>query len=160
MAALYSGITCTEQACAVELPIPSRGSYVIMTKPTNALDDTAKVARFLEMTSFGPTAAELASYVGSFGEDERAAAVRAQMGLPKSSHREYFRRNANPKWDATTQNARTDHPCDPNSRWRDYAYTKLDRRNTITSGDIYTTFEEAPEDENATFTIYEAESQE
>lgn len=132
-----------------------------MTKATNALDDTAKIARFLEMTSFGPKSEEISGLdVGGFGENERAAAVRAQMDLPKSSHREYFRRHANPKWDATTQNARSDHPCDPNSHWRDYAYIRQDRRHTITSADIYTTFEEAPEDENVTFTIYEVESPE
>ena len=98
LAAPYSGIECSEQACTVELLVPSSGSYVIMMKPTNALDNKAKIARFLEMTSFGTTAEELASLdVGTFGEIERADAVRAQMDQPKTSHREYFRVHANPK---------------------------------------------------------------
>ena len=158
----YSGIVCGDLACAVDLPPQSSGSYVIMTKPTSTLADKDKIARFLEMTSFGPMFSEIASLDvgGGFGENERAAAVRAQMDLPKSSHREYFRRNSNPKWDATSQNARSDHPCDPYSRWRDYAYTKHDRLDTVTDDYLYTTFEQAPEDSDSTFTIYQADSPE
>jgi len=155
-----SGIVCGDTACSVDLPPPSSGSYVITTKPTNTLTDEEKVARFLEMTTFGPLSSEIDGLVGggSFGETERANAVRTQMDLPMSSHREYFRRNSNPKWDATTANARSDHPCDPNSRWRDYAYIKHDREDTITGAFIYTTFEEAPEDANSSFTIYQADN--
>ncbi len=158
----YSGIVCGDLACTVDLPPQSSGSYVIMTKPTSTLSDTDKIARFLEMTSFGPMFSEIASLDmgGNFGENERAAAVRAQMDLPKSSHREYFRRNSNPKWDATTQNARSDHPCDPYSRWRDYAYIRHDKENTITKEYLYTTFEQAPEDSDSAFTIYQADSEE
>ncbi len=157
----YSGIVCGDIACTVDLPPPSSGSYVIMTKLTNTLEVKDEIARFLEMTSFGPMFSEITilDMGGSFGENEKADAIRAQMDLPKSSHREYFRRNSNPKWDATTQNARSDHPCDPNSRWRDYAYIRHDRRDTITSADIYTTFEQAPEDSDSTFTIYQADSE-
>eukprot|EP00984_Skeletonema_dohrnii_P004238 scaffold1495_cov202-Skeletonema_dohrnii-CCMP3373.AAC.3 len=157
----YSGIECGDLVCTVDLAPPSSGSYVIMTKLTSALEDKDKIARFLEMTSYGPKSSEIAGIdesSGGFGEDKRAAAVRMQMDLPKSSHREYFRRNANPKWDATTMNARSDHPCDPNSRWRDYAYIRQDRKDTITGEYIYTTFEQAPEDVDSTFTIYQADS--
>jgi len=157
----YSGIECGDLVCTVDLAPPSSGSYVIMTKLTSALEDKDKIARFLEMTSFGPMSSEIAGIdesSGGFGEVKRAAAVRMQMDLPKSSHREYFRRNANPKWDATTMNARSDHPCDPNSRWRDYAYIRHDREDTITGQNIYTTFEQAPEDLDSTFTIYQADS--
>jgi len=164
-AAPSSGIVCGDTACSVDLPPPSSGSYVIMTKLTSTLTDEEKIARFLEMTTFGPQRAEINDILNAvggegFGETERAAAVRTQMDLPKSSHREYFRRNSNPKWDATTANARSDHPCDPNSRWRDYAYIKHDRLHTITGAFIYTTFVEAPEDADSSFTIYQADNQE
>lgn len=156
-----SGIVCGDLACTVDLPQQSSGSYVIMTKPTSTLADKEKIARFLEMTSFGPMMSGITSLdTGGFGENERAAAVRAQMELPKSSHREYFRLHANAKLDATTQVARTDHPCDPNSKWRDYAYTRLDREDTVTGDLLYHTFEQCPEDAGSTFTIYQADSQE
>ena len=157
----YSGIDCDVTSCTIDLPSPSSGSYVIMSKPTSTLSDEDKIARFLEMTTFGPKMTEIDALAasGSFGDAERAAAVRDQMDMSKTSHREHFRQNANAKWDATTQNARSDHPCEPYSRWRDYAFTKLDRKHTNTRADIYSTFEEAPEDADSTFTIYQADSQ-
>ena len=160
-AASSFGIGCSNTACTIDLPSPSSGNYVIMSKSTSTLSNEDKIARFLEMTTFGPKMAEIQSSAasGSFGDVERAAAVRDQMDLPKTSHREYFRHNSNPKWDTTTQTARTDHPCDPYSRWRNYAFTKLDREHTITEEDLYYTFEEAPEDADSTFAIYQADSQ-
>ena len=160
-AAPASGIECNDSAaCTVELPPLTSGSYVIMTKPTRAHSNREKIARFLEATTFGTKMEEInALDTGNFGATERAAAVRAQIDLPKSSHREYFRRRANPKWDATTVNARSDHPCDPNSRWRNYAYIKHDVYDTITEENIYTTFVKAPEEAGKTYSIYQAENQ-
>ena len=164
MAATSSGIECGDLACTVDLPPSGIGSYVIMTKSTSTLSNEEKIARFLEMTTYGAKMSEIEALVPAVGDDfgdtQRAAAVRAQIDLPKSSHREYFRRNSNPKWDATTANARSDHPCSPNSRWRDYAYTRLDRRDTITGASIYTTFEEAPEGADSTDMMYEADGEE
>lgn len=160
MAAPSSAITCTSGACTLELPPPSSGAYVIMTKQTRDSSNKHAIARFLEMTSFGPKMAEIEAFnnAGSFGENQRAAAIRAQIDLDKSSHREYFRLNSVAKWDATTVNARSDHPCDANSRWRNYAYIKHDRDDTITETLIDTYFEEVESERGNSYTIHEVES--
>ena len=161
-AAPSSAIGCSSGVCTVELPTPSSGTYVIMTKETRFISNSRKIARFLLKTSFGPKMDEIAAFdaAGNFGENERATALRAQINLPKSSHREYFRLNANAKWDATTINAKSGHPCDPNSRWRNYAYTKHDRQHTIDESYITTTFEEVAAEADYTYAIYEADSEE
>lgn len=161
MAAPSSAITCIASVCTFELPPPSSGTYVIMTKQTRNNSNKHAIARFLEMTSFGQTMAEIEAFdnAGSFGENERAAEIRAQIDLDKSSHREYFRLNSVAKWDATTVNARSDHPCDANSRWRNYAYTRHDMHHTITSNLVNTYFEEVANETGLTYTIHEAESQ-
>ena len=121
--------------------------------------DRHRIARFLEMTTFGPKKSEVdALDTGSFDDAARADYLHTQMTLPMTSHREFWRKHTNSKWDATAQNARSSHPCSPNSKWRRYAYTRQDRYNTITSQYIYTYFEEVPEEANFPYTIYEADS--
>ena len=77
---------------------------------------------------------------------------------PATSHREYWRRRTNSKWDATAQPARSDHPCDPNSKWRRYSYVRQDYHHTLTSQQNPTTFEVVPAEADFTSTIYEADS--
>jgi hypothetical protein len=83
---------------------------------------------------------------------------RQQIELDATGHREYFRKRVNPKWDASAQPARSDHPCSPNSKWRKYAFINQDRRHTIDSSYIYTSFEVVPEEANNVVKLYEADS--
>ena len=152
-------------ATTVILPEPqdTTDRYVILTKDA-ASSDRKQVAKFLELTTFGPKKAEIESIAAdglwsTSGAAKRAAYIRNQIDLvPKSSHREFWRKRTNSKWDATTQTARSDHPCRPNSKWRKYSYIPQDRHHTIDESYIYTTFETVKAEANLTTTIYEADS--
>ena len=77
--------------------------------------------------------------------------------MPATSHREYFRRRTNTKWDSTTPTAHSDHPCSPNSKWRRYTFIKHDMRNDKTNKYAYTTFDIVPEEANFVTKLYEAD---
>jgi hypothetical protein len=95
---------------------------------------------------------------GEFNEDSRASYLKNQMQVGASSHREYFRKRTNSKWDASTQTAHSNHPCSPLSKWRKYTYIKQDRHHTIDSTYVDTTFEIVPSEMNFTTTIYQVDS--
>jgi hypothetical protein len=136
--------------------------YVILAKD-GSMSERKQIARFLEMTTFGPKRTEIDDIASdgmwtTSSAAKRAVHIRMQIDLPKTSHREYFRNRANIKWDATSQPARSDHPCSPNSKWRKYSYIQQDRVNTNSEAYIITTFETVKAEENLTTTIYEADS--
>ena len=115
------------------------------------------------MTTFGPKKAEIDALASdgkwsTAASAKRATYLRNQMNLPKTSHREYYRKRTNTKWDATSQTARSDHPCNINSRWRTYSYIPQDRYHAITETYVYTTFETVKSEVNYTTTLYEADS--
>lgn len=95
---------------------------------------------------------------GLWGEVSMAQYLKNQVGLNATSHREYYRKRANAKVDASQLTARSDNPCEPLSKWRKYTYTKQDRHHAITETYIETTFETVPSEANFTTTIYEADS--
>ena len=103
-------------------------AYVVLSKD-GSTEDRKRIAKFLEMTTFGPKMSEIdALDDGDWarsGASSRAQYLRRQMTLPATSHREYWRKRTNSEWDATTQPARSSHPCSPNSKWRKYTYTRL-----------------------------------
>jgi len=147
-------------ATMVLLPTPEdpNDSYVILSKD-GSMDDRKQIAKFLEITTFGPKMSEInALDDGSWGATARAQYVRQQIDLSATSHREYWRKRTNSKWDATAQPARSSHPCDPNSKWRRYSFTRQDRHHTITSEYIDTTYETVPEEAHLTYTIHEADT--
>ena len=149
-------------ATTVILPDPkdSNDEYVILSKD-GSMDKRASIARFLELTTFGTTKSELLALDnGNWDDAARATYVRNQMSTPATSHREYWRKRTNVVWDATTQNARSDHPCSPFSKWRKYSYTLQDRLDTNTDEEpIKTTFEIVPEEIGLVTTLYEADSE-
>ena len=127
----------SETLCGMELPsidasASADSTYVILTKD-GTLTQEAQIAKFLEMTTFGPTKTEINSLnTADWGTDARSNFIRDQMDLPATSHREYYRRRANTKWDATTQTARSDHPCSRNSKWRRYSFIEQDMEVCMT----------------------------
>ena len=140
-----------------ELVDPS-DNYVILSKDAS-MEDRSSIAKFLEMTTFGPLKSEIESLEDGWstsGVDKRATYIRDQMDKPATSHREYWRRRTNSKWDATAQVARSDHPCSPNSKWRKYSYIRQDRYETITSDYNPVTFEVVPEEAGFVSTLYQA----
>ena len=147
-------------ASSVILPTPEdpSDSYVIISKD-GMVSHNASIARFLEMTTFGTKKSEIVALSsGSWDDVARANYVHDQMSMSATSHREYWRRRSNAKWDATALPARSDHPCSPNSKWRKYSYIRQDRHNTITSDYLETSFEIVPEEIDLTTTLYEADN--
>ena len=68
-----------------------------------------QIARFLEMTSFGPTMSEIDALLLSssgWGSKSRAGYVRRQMGVNGMSHRKYYWGRANARMGGTTSIAR------------------------------------------------------
>ena len=136
--------------------------YVILAKD-GSLSEKKQIAKFLETTTFGPKRSEIDAIAAdglwtTSAAAKRAAHLRSQIDLPMTSHREYYRKRANTKWDATAQPARSDHPCSPNSKWRKYSYIQQDRLNTNSEAFVITTFETVKVEENLTTTIYEADN--
>ncbi|KAL7542499.1 hypothetical protein ACHAXR_011825, partial [Thalassiosira sp. AJA248-18] len=157
------GIACTAVDCDLVLPdLEDDGDTYIILAKDGAQDDKYQIASFLELTTFGPKKSEIQALLdnGSWDEAARAQHIRAQMDLPATSHREYFRKRLNAKVDDTRQIARSDHPCDPNSKWRKYSFTMDDRYHDMDGSDIETTFEFVPEEDDLAVTIYEADREE
>jgi len=68
------------------------GEYIIVAKAARPTTNRDQIARWLEMTSFGPRMDEInALDDGVWSVEDRVAHLRQQIGLPMTSHREYFR---------------------------------------------------------------------
>ena len=70
--------------------------YVILAK-NGSMSERKQIARFLEMTTFGPKRSEIDDIASdgmwtTSSAAKRAAHIRMQIDLPKTSHREYYRR--------------------------------------------------------------------
>jgi hypothetical protein len=70
--------------------------YVILAKD-GFMSERKQIARFLETTTFGPKRSEIDDIASdgtwtTSSAAKRAAHVRNQIDLPKTSHREYFRK--------------------------------------------------------------------
>ena len=95
---------------------------------------------------------------GLWDDISRAQYVKDQVNTNATSHREYYRRRTNTKWDVSQLSARSNSPCSPLSKWRRYTYIKQDRHHTVTEAYVDTTFEIVPSEANFSTTVYEAES--
>lgn len=89
-----------------------RRFYRIATIPTSGLNNTNSVSRFLQQATFGPTRGMVASFPGL---DDAAlndppysnyeAWMDAQINLPPSSHRAFWRERSNPAYTYNAANA-------------------------------------------------------
>jgi hypothetical protein len=153
-------VVCASSSCSILLPALANvgDSYIMFTK-NSSQDDRTRIARFLEQTTFGPRMTEIDDLDdGSWGKVPMAQYMKNQIGLNATSHREYYRKRANAKVDASQQTARSDNPCSPLSKWRKYTYTKQDRHHTISEIYTETTFSTVSSEVNFTTAIYEADS--
>ena len=112
--------------------IPADGA-VFRLVHHNAMDITAsaQASRLLVQATFGPRLAELSSVDASSTAGVRAW-IHAQMALPLSSHRAYYRRRANPRLLAPLATGGVRSVCRSGSRWHRYALTKEDKSSTLT----------------------------
>jgi len=173
LAASPDSISCTGSSCLMTLPVlaDSSSSYVILSKDDVSSDGTRRflstsgvrksIAKFLEMVTFGTKMSEIDELDnGNWGEAARAAYVHDQINMPKSSHREYFRKRANRKWITTAQEARSDHPCSPNSKWRRYSFLPEDRYDPHLGDDLPNTVTfETVSTEQDTSQIFETDAE-
>ena len=122
-----SGSTCTSI-------IPPGNNYVVATRSVSITPiATAEIARFLESASFGATPSDLANW----GDKSFAQYIKDQVNTPMTSHRELFRKMANPRWTFNKPEfaGRLD-PCAPNSTWRRQVLTNKDRRKLLNIGRV------------------------
>ena len=118
------------------------------------------------MTTFGPTKSEITSFENTFGkwsQTSRAKFVKSQFNEQITSHREYFRKRTNVKWDNPSATGRSAHPCSPYSLWRKYTFTKEDVKSTKTGERIYFNLEiveQEKELDNINGILYEVDTME
>ena len=114
---------CSGSTCSTTIPIGNQ--YVLQTRSISApvLHADAVLARFLEAASFGAKPTDLATWNGiSF-----AQYIKDQVNVPATSHRELFRRLANPRWIFNKPEFPGHlNPCASNATWRRQVFTSID----------------------------------
>ena len=114
------------------LPILNDTSKYYLTSYSHAVGEADKAARLLETATFGTTAQDIAS-IGTLTATSAKQWIINQMNMNLTSHREYFRRRANPRLTNPVGIARNGHPCDPLSRWRRFAFSKKEGENGVST---------------------------
>jgi len=122
-------VTCVsgQTTCDVTLPaLNDDGLEYVLESYEHETTAEGRAARFLEQATFGPTLDEINDLTASGNGFE--AWVEAQLALPASSHREFYRRRTNPKYEMPYRvGAVGPRPCELYSRWRKYAITSRDK---------------------------------
>jgi uncharacterized protein (DUF1501 family)/uncharacterized protein (DUF1800 family) len=111
------------------LPVLDDGVKYYLTSYSHTMGDVDQVAKLLEAATFGPTAANLQAWndsKGSFTKENAKLWIQEQMALPKTSHRAFFRRRVNQRFTNSMGIGRSNHPCDPMSRWRKFTFSRND----------------------------------
>lgn len=127
--------------CNISLPLLRNGSRYQLTS-FNAPSYTAKdeVARFLEQTTFGPTLADIATFDTANLQLSFANWIKTQQTtVPPTSHREYFRRRLNTRYEFPSSIGPVTHPCQKGTRYRRFAISPKDYEKILTlekSGDF------------------------
>lgn len=140
-------ISSCSSACDLNIPILSNldaGRFIMMPFE-HSISDEAKVSRFFQQTSFGPTMAMINSW--NYGRNlfnEMASWVKNQMNkntTPLTSHREYFRKRVEgalereeemSQYGDEKQMFKVRSPCKAGSRWTQYAFAIDDYGEELT----------------------------
>ena len=79
-----------------------------------------------QQATFGPTRESINTMLST--NNDYATWIESQLALPPSSHREFYRKRTNPKFEFPySVGATGPRPCDLHSRWRRYALTIRDQ---------------------------------
>ena len=108
-------------ACAVTVPASS--VYNITLHEAPAVDALQKASRFLVQATFGPTRATLQS-LDATTDAGVAKWIDAQIALPPTLHREYYRRRANPRQFTARPTGGLRAACEAGSRWHRFAFSR------------------------------------
>jgi hypothetical protein len=118
--------------CDVDLPFENDPiAEYYLTKYNHSTSERAELARFLQRSTFGPTTAEINGWDSSSGlVNSMANWLLDQIeNQGTSSHREYYRKRLNPRSIETYKYGISGPaPCEENSRWRKFAFTRNDLR--------------------------------
>jgi len=95
-----------------------------------SVDDRGATARFLTQASFGPTRALLDAVDGATASGAKAW-VEAQLALPASEHRVYYRRRANLRLSTPRATGGVRSACFEGSRWHRYALNRDDEGSQL-----------------------------
>lgn len=133
----YSGTTapaCFGGVCNVSLPVLPSGSRFQLTSfkaPAYSPQDT--IARFLEQATFGPTLDDIGTFDTSNLDLSFANWVKAQQTTePLTSHREYYRRRMNARYEFASPVGSVTHPCQQGTRYRRYLFSSKDYEKVVT----------------------------
>jgi len=148
--------TAGDEVCSTTIPAITDGHFHIEVYDYSmeTVDAGDLASRFLQTATFGSSKDDISAFQTTFGGKPEAW-VAAQMNLPATSHREFFRRRANRRmpttlrsddsWSEKTEvdrfnpgTLKTDGAghihaaasplaaCTPGSRWHKFAFTKAD----------------------------------
>jgi hypothetical protein len=146
-----AGYTAGDEVCSTIIPDITDGRFhiEIFDYKKEAVDAGSLASRFLQTATFGANKDEISAFQSTFGGKPEAW-IAAQIKLPASSHREFFRRRANRRMPTALRSEdqveidqlnpvnvqySADHihaaasplaACTPGSRWHQFAFTKAD----------------------------------
>jgi hypothetical protein len=118
---------CRKTKCVARFS--AKGTYFLMTYNHSLPSFKEELSRLFMQTTFGPTKDMLNSWSYPEDMDGITAWVRDQMDLPPTIHREYFLKHADTISHNNTirdSGFAVQHPCAPNSRWREFAFSFYD----------------------------------
>jgi hypothetical protein len=100
------------------------------TPPYSTNDE---IARFLEQATFGPTLDDIEKFDTSNLQLSFANWVKAQQTIePMTSHREYFRRRMNARFEFASPVGSVTHPCQQGTRYRRFLFSSKDYEKVVT----------------------------
>ena len=112
--------------CTVKILPSEAGQYRVdawMSTRRPLVNHTA--SRLLLQTTFGPTRTSIADYVNNHNNDPKMW-LEAQMSLPPTFLRTYYRQRTNPRMPVGTQSGTVRSACQVGSRWLTYCFTNAD----------------------------------
>ena len=134
---LHEGLTVvcegdnSSRKCQLEIENTATDTFFLAKYvQDNNISDRDKAARFLEMTTFGTTVADLDSLDLDNLDQSMAQFVHDQITNTEiSSHRKFYRERLNTRAVETYKHGTVGpHACDTHSRWRTNAFTSVDKQ--------------------------------
>lgn len=123
-------------SCSVNLPTilrdTARYQLTSFSAPSYSSNDIA--ARFLEQATFGPTLADISTLDETNLPLAFAKWIKNQQSstVPFTSHREYYRRRMNARFEVATPVGAVTHPCQVDTRYRRFAFSVKDSEKIMT----------------------------
>ena len=117
--------------CTVKILPSEAGQYRVdawMSTRRPLLNHTA--SRLMIQTTFGPTRKSIADYVNHHNGDPKMW-LDAQMALPPTFLRSYYRQRTNPRMPVAIQSGTVRSACQVGSRWLTYSLTNADVGQTL-----------------------------